>query len=394
MLGDVGWQFSVHKSDSAALLVVDLAAEPGDTELAVEVLTATDTRTSQVSVISAEGAHLAVHQLPEAMASWSGGSIEPAFREALRQLGDPRIEVDTLAPLLLLRLHAGTDALRLEALMASRLRKAGALFTRVATLAYDGAEPIGAIAIGALTYPHGLTDSVSTETQVYTGFERGTEIEVKLTVQDDTPVWALASAMYQKLEQGGMPGFVADLGNEMQRWQFTMHMYEVLAPEASIGYISFSPKPSGKFVVHQKMFREDALRRQESSRYDVEIPGGDFDAYLAMDYPELVVRRMPSYRRSRFDVNIESALTGHFFGIEIDEVTELSSGKTLRQVEIEYHHSRVHQGLSPSTIEVEMERLIAVVRRELADRGVAVERSFYSKLSFLKDCEKSAALPT
>jgi hypothetical protein len=83
---------------------------------------------------------------------------------------------------------------------------------------------------------------------------------------------------------------------------------------------------------------------------------------------------------------VQSVTIGHYFGIETDEVTlSGAGGGRLRQVEIEYLKTRWHSGMDAASIDGEMNRLTDLLTAFLAKRGIASERGFYSKLSFLRD---------
>jgi len=140
----------------------------------------------------------------------------------------------------------------------------------------------------------------------------------------------------------------------------------------------------GTYVIKEKNFERDALRRREVFSVGVELSGDGFDGYIRREAPELVVRRLPGFRRSRFDVNVESAVTGHFFGIEIDEVVVPTTGHVLQQLEVEYHKSRICEGVDPRSIESELFRLVEIVRGHLASWGIHQSLGYYSKLTFLK----------
>jgi hypothetical protein len=237
----------------------------------------------------------------------------------------------------------------------------------------------------ALGHSVTLGDRVGTENQTWTHFEEGIEIETKVSLNGSVGIWPLSSDISTRIGSDDFPGFVPDVGNEMQRWQFFQHTYEVLTPAAEVGYLAFIAEPAGTYLLKHKRFPVDALRREETFRTHVVVRDQDFDAYLADQYPSYAVRRLGSFARARFDVNLESAATGHFFGIEIDEVTVIGTGEVLRQVELEYHRSRVHEGLDGTTIDGEMARLADLVVAYLQRNGIVAEQTYYSKLSFLRD---------
>jgi hypothetical protein len=92
-------------------------------------------------------------------------------------------------------------------------------------------------------------------------------------------------------------------------------------------------------------------------------------------------------------VNIESIATGHFFGIEIDEILVECTEHGMSQLEIEYHRSRIHEGLGAASVEPELMRLTALVEGLVTGFGEIPERTFYSKLSFLRDIADNSTSP-
>jgi hypothetical protein len=197
--------------------------------------------------------------------------------------------------------------------------------------------------------------------------------------------------MWTAAEDGEFPGFIPDPGYELTRWHFVQHNFEVLAPDDEVGHYAFQEHPDGRYRLKMKKFAKDSLRRIETFRNGVEIPGADFEAYLAREFPDLRFRRLPGFRRTKFDINIQSVTTGHGFGIETDEVTlDDTTGRKMRQVETEYLGTRRHAGMDGTSIDAELSRLTGLVEAHLARLGIAAERGLYSKLSFLRDCSQPA----
>jgi hypothetical protein len=277
--------------------------------------------------------------------------------------------------------------------MCTRLREVGAVFARVATVEQETDVTLPAIVRESLTRAHELRDCVAVEWQTFTRFEPETEIELKLELKEGVPSWGLASRIAAAVSDGQLGGFIPDVGNELQRWHFRQSTFEILAPAAERGYVAFIQNPSGTYGLKHKVFEEDSMRRVETFREELTIPQDDFSGFLSREYPGLSLRRLPSFTRSRFDVNVESSATGHFFGVEIDEVVVPGCDAVLQQVELEYHRSRIHDGLDHASIDSELYRLASEVEGWLAGTGVECRRTFYSKLSFLRDCLTGAGSP-
>jgi len=394
VIGELGRQYAMAHRQDAPLLAIPLQADDGGGQRAVEFLRPADTAAVEVLALPT------LTRIASGLAqTWAGTAMAAALRALL-----PGGDTARLGPLMLLRLHDGgqrdggqrdggqRDGVQrdggqrlVELMMCSRLRAAGALFTRAARFTADPSASLDVLMGQAWRLAKSLQDNILSENEVCTHFESGTEIETKIALGGDTSPWSLATLLSEAVGGAELPGLIPDVGNEMQRWQTRQHSYEVLAPAAEAGYVAFIASAAGRYSFKQKRFATEGLRRPESFRLDLPIDEGHFDRYLEKEFPHLETRRLPSHTRAKFDVNVESAGTGHFFGIEIDEVTVVGSGEVMRQVEIEYHRSWIHDGLSPDTIEPELERITGLILAFLHRRGVAAQRTYYSKLSFLRD---------
>ncbi|GAB7188241.1 hypothetical protein ATKI12_8072 [Kitasatospora sp. Ki12] len=380
VLGDISRQYQVAGGNTP-LLAVELAPEPGDAHLATEHLRPADTVATGVLVLDGDGERT----VPLSAAPvWAGLGAGPA----LTALG--RDDLDTLAPLMLLRTH-DTGAERLtEVMVCSRVRSLGVLFVRVARFPHPAGTALPELVREALGYSSRLADSIVFEGSAFSVLEPEIEIEQKVNLLDEVSIWQLAQAMCAAAEEGHYPGFFLDPGYELTRWQYAQETFEVLAPREHAGYFGFTRMPDGRYLMKIKRFERDALRRGEKFRLNLDIPGDDLDAFLAREYPGYSFHRLPPLVRARFDVNLESAATGHCFSIEIDDVT-VAGGHKLRQAEIEYLKTRVHEGVDHDLLDAELYRLTELVEEQLKQLGVRAERSLLSKLTFLRECERRAA---
>ncbi|AUY53130.1 hypothetical protein [Streptomyces sp. CB01881] len=394
VVGDVSHQYSVTPDPVAPLLVAELTTEPGGATRAMEFLRRPETASSTVSVIGAAGQAGTVTLGRVPVELWASFGVTPEFeaqlRGALEAAGSQElsgVDLSALAPLMLLRTHRGAERPFTEVLMCGRVRSLGTLFVRVARFAHAAESGIAELVSGALELSASLQDNVRIEGNAYTSYEKGIEIEQKVNVYDEVSIWSLTQSLWSAVENGEFNGFITDPGYELTRWHFIQHNFEVTAPASEVGHIAFQETPSGTYQLKLKRFAEDALRREEIVYKGIDIPGADFSGYLRREYPDIEFRRLPSLTRTRFDINVQSVITGNYFGIETDEVLVLDPrGPKLRQVEMEYLETRWHEGMDPSTIDDDMNRLTELVEEHLAKRGIAAERTFYSKLSFLKDC--------
>jgi len=395
VLSDPSMQYAVVPTPDMPIVVVELASTGEVGPRAVEYLPEHATATRRVVIVSTVGECLAETLTDQTLPVWSGYAIAPSFRDLLGTIDVPggvELHPDVLAPLMVLRQHDGTDRNDIEVLMSTRLRAIGAVFARVARFPTTSVD-VWSIAREALGHTSAYHRTVAIEWQEFTKFDKEHEVEIKINLRGPVSIWSLATSIAPLIGGSEFPGFIPDVGNEMQRWESRQQFCEVLAPPDRVGYISYREQASGSFLKY-KVFSEDALRRKETLRPLETTPTERLPELLARMHPELVVRPLPSFTRARFDVNLESAATGHCYGIAIDEVTVDDTGQILRQAEIEYYRSRVHDGLDPSTIEPEMARLAGLVEAYLHQRGIACERTFYSKLTFLRECADQRELVT
>lgn len=390
VFADVAHQYSVQPGPGAPLLVVELDAEAGDGRRAMEFLRPADMSARSVGVVRGDGSESPGEPLAAPLAPWGPTGFTDEFTDhVVTLLGASHgpAGLAPLGPLMLLRTHLGNTPYT-EVLMCARIRTLGVLFARVGRFGHDG--PLGgsdAVA-RALDVAHTLEDHVRIEGNAYLTYEQGTEIEQKITLLDDVSVWAVTKDLWTAVQHGSFPGFITDPGYELTRWHFVQHNFEVLGPAHDIGHMAFQEQPDGRYQLKRKRFAEDRLRREESFRKGIEVPDKDFARFLADEYPALEFRRLPSFTRTRFDINVQSVVTGHYFGIETDEVT-VGSGtgaRRLRQIEIEYLETRRHEGMDAASIDTDLELLTGLVETHTAKAGIRTRRDYYSKLSFLRDC--------
>ncbi len=349
-----------------------------------------DASSHEVQVHRPDGSSVLL-QYDEPRAAWCGLSAGVHVEDALRtaEIDRPRT---MLAPTMLLTRDRETRSLEsYDVYVCTRVREGGLVFTRVGEVTVRHGAGIGEVLDAARHRAAPLSEQISGESHQTHNFEPETEVEAKITVHGRVQPWALACHFGELSTSRAIPGHVPDLGNEMQRWHYRQETFEVLSPEAERGYIAFIHKRDHHYLLKQKTYAEDGLRRREVFDFDVHLPSDDFEGHLERTFPGMLTRRLPSMTRSRFDVNVESQATGHFYGIEVDEVVVADSDRTLRQVEIEYHHSRVHAGLTPDLIEREVLWLRDFVSAQLASDGIEHRVDFYSKLSFLRDCVGDAS---
>jgi hypothetical protein len=215
------------------------------------------------------------------------------------------------------------------------------------------------------------------------GFD-GKELEYKYTLTPPVDIWTVTVRLYQLLRRGGVPGYIVEYRDELQVWDYLNHLFQVTDPEPDRGYVSFIPTTDGKNQVKRKWFAEDAFNRRETHTHGVEAAEG-YERYLSEVLGVSAVR-LPSFRRVRYDINVESERTGHIYGVFFDHVSLLDAPDVvLHQCEIEYLRSRTAITPDEDAILAEFPTVAEWVEGFLRDQGLDYERSHYSKMSFLRD---------
>jgi hypothetical protein len=209
------------------------------------------------------------------------------------------------------------------------------------------------------------------------------EVEVKFTLAEPVDTWSLNLKLHRAILAGELAGFVPELNDEFQVWDFENHMLEVLGPGDERGCVTIIPQSDGRLTLKHKIFDADQEARVERMYRNLAADGADLAAFAAR-YLGATLRPLPPYRRKRFDVNLESLATGNVYGIFFDLCRLLDDpSAVLVQCEVEYLRTR---RLGPiEGVRQELEAVCAFTERFLMENGVAFSRGYYSKLSFLRD---------
>ncbi|MGR6924605.1 hypothetical protein ACU635_61030 [[Actinomadura] parvosata] len=304
-------------------------------------------------------------------------------REAARRL--PFADADRAAvqvPAFLVTDEETETGTRSHVYCCSRIRESGMLFSRIwsGPTAPDG-SPAPSILTACREQP-GLLRRCTDEHVQTMRFHDDVEIELKLTLEEPDSPWRIACELAKAVQHRKLSGYIPDLGNELQRWTYEQDTFEILEPEDKMGYVAFMSDSDGSHVVKYKFFTHDSLRRVERFDDGVRVEPHSFEEYIRTQLGDVSMRRLPHMTRTRFDVNVESARTGHFFGLEMDEVR--AGGRVMQQLEVEYHKTRACHGVREDTVEPELSRLADQVQSLLKAEGVMTRSGYFSKLSFLR----------
>ncbi|MEU0603844.1 hypothetical protein ABZ484_37315 [Streptomyces sp. NPDC006393] len=307
-----------------------------------------------------------------------------ALRSAVRRVTGEEWH-GPLVPLLHVTEHDG----RLHARGQIRFLDEDACFVRVT----DEALPLGPAGVEGLQWlPEALRRHaerhlfLNNHQCYYRKCFPGSELEYKYTLHPPVDAWTLTVELYHRLRAGDLPGYVMEYRDEFQAWDYLNHLFEVTGPAGEEGYVSFIPTTDGKHLVKRKWYTEDAFARRESHTYGVDVhDDGGFEHHLRQRL-NVTATRLPSFRRTRYDVNIESLRSGHVYGIFFDHCTLTDDPDTvLNQCELEYLRSRTAVGADEDAVLTEMTDVAAWLETFLREHGLNDDRGHYSKRAFLKD---------
>jgi hypothetical protein len=215
----------------------------------------------------------------------------------------------------------------------------------------------------------------------------GMEVEVKFTLDPTAAVWPLATDLHRRLLDGDILAMIPRFGVDFAAWDYDNHLFEVTAPADQRGYVSFMSIGGDGFQLKRKQFEADALTRRETLTGDVH-PDRPRDAYVR-DTLHRQARRLPTFRRVRYDILMESAATGNRYSILLDRCTlHDDPDDVLAQCEIEYRRTQSVLPLSEDSILGELNALCDWTANFLSQHLVSYEIGYYSKLSFLRDVTK------
>jgi hypothetical protein len=395
MLGQVGLGFAgLEARTSHGAFALRLPSAPSGDSPAVLWLRYDDILADEVLWCPGdEGLEIGQQPLPTLTgrnAVWSGVAFD-ARTQALR-LGGSDGRLQELAPTFLVheQPHAETREVRRTVYVCSRMRESGLLFARIGEDSLDGTGSLLDSVVRVTAEDPVVLRRMSDESRQTSNLFPDIEIELKFTFDQDVSPWVVTSNLAAAVQRRELPDFIPDVGNEYQRWSYEQDTFALEREGASLGYAAFMLTPSQEYVVKYKMYPTDALRRQETFDMNVRIEPSGFQEYLREALPGTTALALPHMTRSRFDVNVQSTRTGHYFGLEMDEVK--AAGQTMRQLELEYHRSQLVAGCDEKTVEPELMRLRDLVSEILSDWGYSYHVGYFSKLSFLKALRDDASV--
>lgn len=258
------------------------------------------------------------------------------------------------------------------------------IFLRAGSIPYKDSPEIKTLVKSATEVHMKHQMALGNHDAYYKKYHPDNEIEFKLNMDPKLDIWSISKRFYAFVDRGDLQGFILQPLDGFNEWEFDNYLFEVVAPESDRGYVSFITCPNNEYVVKQKIYQNDALERIERRTKNVRLGNATMEEYLAANYPRLSFKRRPPFGRRRYDINLESLVTGNIYSIMFDNCWLLDdSGYTLTQCEIEYLKSRSVG--TPASVVEELHRVYEFTKNKLHHNQIAFEESFYSKLTFLKD---------
>jgi hypothetical protein len=210
------------------------------------------------------------------------------------------------------------------------------------------------------------------------------EMERKFTFSQPVDIWQLSQKLYRNISDYRYKGWIPEILDEYQVWDFDNHMFEVKSGGQSAGYISFIPQADGRMTAKHKRFQSDGEFRFEDLRGGLPLTLDQIEDYARQQCPGQALRRFPPFRRKKIDIKLESLDSGNVYGIFFDICRPHGDRVcALYQCEVEYLRSRV---LAPIwNVEEEYRQICSLTRDFLVQERTAFDEGFYSKLSFMRD---------
>lgn len=230
-----------------------------------------------------------------------------------------------------------------------------------------------------------------------------TELEQKFDIKGEYDYHLLNKLWYAALDGGKLIGLAPQLGDEIEHWSYDNDFCKILPnAEKMAGYLSIMHWSRLKktnwdqpvVTFKKKLYDEDALERWERN-YAGQFIEGTPEESLAR-YFKLPLWRLPSWRRTRYDIACEVLATGNIFMVNFEDSRvrdDRSESGRLRQCEIEYLKTRGTP--DGECIYKDLEAISRQVEKFMSDFGLSAERSNYSKLTFLENyiAAKGVSIP-
>jgi hypothetical protein len=234
----------------------------------------------------------------------------------------------------------------------------------------------------------------STHERYFTKARETTELEQKLHFSSHASYVRLVQQIYEALDNGEIAGFYPKYTQEFQCWSYDNYLYEILPNErGDSGYVSIlqycTRKPAWNapmMMYKKKVYNEDSLERWEKNYKNKWVERDKQE--LLEEYFGYPIRELPTWRRSRCDVGVESVVNGNIFMINVDDCRIHQAPDALhalQQCEIEYLKTRGEPSLA--AIYNDFWSLVEQISQLFRRLGIEPSATNYSKLTWLRDVE-------
>lgn len=213
----------------------------------------------------------------------------------------------------------------------------------------------------------------------------GIEYEHKFTLPLSVDIYALTRKIADQIGSGHLAHLRPEFGNSFEMWQFDNYMFEVTGPTADDrGYASFIPRRAGGHVLKRKRFAADGFARFESKLAvpeELTSTGQMHDFLTALG---LKTDYLGQFLRTRFDVNVESTVTGHIYSVMADRCEFTKPHNALQQLEIEYLRSRGTARECRAEITAELDQIKLWTADYIAAQQISAQSGYLSKFTYLR----------
>lgn len=200
-------------------------------------------------------------------------------------------------------------------------------------------------------------------------------------------IWAISHALHDAARTGCLPGWIPEFNDAFHLWHYDSEIFEVTDPPAAQGYLAFIAQTDGNTTLKYKRFQEDAELRYEAIAHHLPVQPHQY-AQEALRVSGGTTRRLPGFRRTRFDMDVESLDTGNAFAIVVDISRPFDdSNALLSQSEVEYIRTRSVN--DPKDVMEDFETVCAFAEGVFRSLGASYVQTPYSKLSFLRDVSET-----
>ncbi|MGQ4600316.1 hypothetical protein [Nocardia sp. R6R-6] len=306
-----------------------------------------------------------------ALVSPAAGSREPAAPAE-----------HTVMPLALLAEHQQRWAVYLP----SRITDDAGLFHHVADLGKTAGERPSATVLAQIIerLPEFSAEIGSHECWYFTQ-DPGIEYEHKFTLPQSADIYALTRRIADQIGSGRLAHLRPEFGNSFEMWQFDNYMFEVTGPTTDDrGYASFIPRRAGGYILKRNQFATDGFARFESKLAVPEELTSTAQMREFLTGLGLRTDYLGQFLRTRFDVNVESTVTGHIYSVMADRCEFATPHHALQQLEIEYLRSRGTARECRAEIIIELDDLKTWAADYLAAQRISAVAGYLSKFTYLR----------